>query len=237
MKKRIAFLCIAFSQFALGEQCKIESNNIWVNYQKTTMVKNVESHKAETFSLIRNNNSVAHVSPQVRQVDLWHRVRGNNVMLTRFFTDVKQAIEYQPQEIKSGVSFLEKFQLLTLGFLEKLTLVEEKKYACHSEQVLELKGKQQSIFLIWQKELQLPKYLKIVEGERVVTWQQQTLSSNQEEIKQYLDQLSGYQVTDYADIGDNENNPVLAKMIYQGFTPPQKSDEVHAHESDEEHEH
>ena len=69
-------------------------------------------------------------------------------------------------------------------------------------------------------------------------------SSLKSEIERQFSVWQAYQTTDYADVGDYESNPILAKMIRVGFSGPQESKQLklhhgahHGHSHDDDHEH
>ncbi|WP_448567992.1 hypothetical protein [Thalassotalea ganghwensis] len=218
MKKYTVLLCFLASNFTWAEQCTFNPDVVSVTYQKKTTDKELQTTAIEDFTLVRHNNSVAHVNSALAQINMWHKVKNNKVMFTRYFSDVKQAIEYQPAEVKGQFNFTDKFQMLPQAFIKQLELVEENKIGCNTEQTFRSRNGKQRIELVWLKELKLLKRLTIGKGSKETVWRQQELFINAERVTQFYKALADYNVTDYADIGDNENNPVLAKMIYQGFS-------------------
>ncbi len=59
--------------------------------------------------------------------------------------------------------------------------------------------------------------LTITQGDKKSHWKLQKIERNQDVINQFFAQRANYQSTDFADIGDNESDPFLIKMINLGF--------------------
>jgi hypothetical protein len=73
------------------------------------------------------------------------------------------------------------------------------------------------IVLKWLPELQLVSFFSSTRGDIKETWQLTSQQYDQPAIELFFTQLSQYQSTDYADIGDDHTDPFLAKMINLGF--------------------
>ncbi|MCE9789433.1 hypothetical protein [Shewanella chilikensis] len=76
-------------------------------------------------------------------------------------------------------------------------------------------NEQQSLQLSWISELELPAEMTITQGEQRIVYRLNKLTSvSQESFKRLT---SGFQDLDFADVGDSESDPFIAKMITQGF--------------------
>lgn len=73
----------------------------------------------------------------------------------------------------------------------------------------------QSMQLSWISELELPAEMTITQGEQRIVYRLSKLTPvSQEGFKRLT---SGFQDLDFADVGDSESDPFIAKMITQGF--------------------
>ncbi len=73
----------------------------------------------------------------------------------------------------------------------------------------------QSLQLSWISELELPAEMTITQGEQRIVYRLSKLTPvSQESFKRLT---SGFQDLDFADVGDSESDPFIAKMITQGF--------------------
>ena len=69
--------------------------------------------------------------------------------------------------------------------------------------------------LSWISELKLPAEMTITQGEQRIVYRLSKLTPvSQESFKRLT---SGFQDLDFADVGDSESDPFIAKMITQGF--------------------
>ena len=59
--------------------------------------------------------------------------------------------------------------------------------------------------------------LNIMQAKQKVHWQLEKIEHKENIITQAFRQRANYQTTDFADIGDNEADPFLIKMINLGF--------------------
>jgi len=139
------------------------------------------------------------------------------VELTRYFDDYQQGIEYQASEIQGNTSWQQISDIITPKFIEKMTLENSRDNACQKEQHYVLNTDKQSISLIWLPAIKLVKKLIISSKTTEYSWQLQQLDSSVEKVKLPFKKWQQYKTTDYADVGDNEDDPFLAKMINLGF--------------------
>ena len=185
--------------------------------------KHAEATKPEKFDhmvLWRRANSVAEQYPKRAITELWERNRSNSIKLNRYFDAYQRGIEYAPGEIKglgSDDDWSMKNQLVANSLLAKMTLIKTIGSGCDREEIYTLKDPQQSITLNWLPTYRLVKsYTRNAKGE-TSTWLLTAKSTDTKVINAFFEQHLDYQTTDYADIGDNESDPFLKKMINLGF--------------------
>lgn len=163
-------------------------------------------------TLWRYNNTVAQKFSNKSITDVWHKTKNNRLMYTKAFNDYQRSIEYDPIDIKTEnyqALWSEKSELFP--YYNAFDLVDKHSNTYeHNE-----KGIKQT--LVWLKEQSLPQSYTVSDKTKKVTWELTELSISETELKQYFDTISNYSSTDYADVGDNESDPFLAKMIHLGF--------------------
>ncbi|MEO2269044.1 hypothetical protein V1358_17205 [Pseudoalteromonas sp. YIC-656] len=209
----------AVAQQQTIEQCDVNAHVIKANYQQQQ-----KQGDTQQFGLWRLNAEVAHQSMQSGVVDKWQQLSTGQMRPVRYFEQYQRAIEYQPGELRSNsgnVEWAQKYQLVSDNLLQ--TPVREQGQGCEREQYFEHASGTQKLAVTWLPELQLVKTMIISEQNDVGEWQ--VLSTLKLQSYQLTPQLierqfalwDRYQSTDYADVGDNEQDAFLSKMINQGF--------------------
>ncbi|QBG36916.1 hypothetical protein [Litorilituus sediminis] len=177
-----------------------------------------QSFNKQQLVLHRYNNQVVHMYPDSHYGDWWTKTANNRLMLNRFFPDNQRVIEYQADELSSKISWQSKYQLLNSDFINNMVVVKETGTGCEQSQQRALTQGDYSYQLTWLPKWSLVTSYQVFRGdEKVAQWQLVNYQVNKKHIADYIAKLSDYRATDYADIGDNENDPFLAKMINQGF--------------------
>lgn len=226
MKSYIAIflLLISTSFLVKAEQtCHLREDLLGAYYQLT----NSKTHRNEQeysitdkavhlSSLWRTNQKVLSINGE--QSTTWYRLNNGLVQKTTHFDHFKRSIEYQAKPM-SEEYWQQIRQLIPNSKKHTLTLVnttadecyQQEQYQWHSDDS-NLSGK-----LLWNKNLNLMTELTITQGDKKSHWQLQKIERNQDVINQFFAQRANYQSTDFADIGDNESDPFLIKMINLGF--------------------
>ena len=88
---------------------------------------------------------------------------------------------------------------------------------CETLQHYTLKQDGTRLRLKWLPEQQLISEFKIKTGGTRTSWKLLEIRKNTQAVAQKFIQLGNYSTTDYTDIGDNESDPFLMKMINLGF--------------------
>ena len=179
--------------------------------------KHTHQVKKTELTLIRNKTQVAYVYPVSNVTDVWLKYPNNQVTLNRYFEEQKRVIEYQPNELKRAVDWQKKYQLITPTQIKELNLITKVGNGCYQQEEYHLKKDNIVINLSWLPQLNLVERLQISQQGHTKTWQLHNVESSEDEVKQFFAKHYQYQSTDYADIGDNESDPFLVKMINLGF--------------------
>ena len=228
---------LSLSASASAKECEVSTDVISAYYQLDTQTTHHELKQPpvqQLFELHRNNNQILQRNVSKGINDIWS-LHTNRLSLSRAFDKYQHIIDYQPNELRYQPQWQEVFQLVAIPALNQMELVEQKGSGCLLEehyllkgQVLKgnalkdkvLKGQHQGFQLVWLPNLRLVKSLKLQSAQLTRQWQLTKYQHNDEKISALFKQYETYQTTDYADVGDNEGIPFLAKMINQGFSMP-----------------
>ncbi|BDY04700.1 hypothetical protein [Ferrimonas sp. YFM] len=181
---------------------------------------------AQELTLIRQGNRVALHWPAKGITERWTRTSNGLLQLERLFEQYQRGIEYQPDEIsaRSGDRLWQlKYQLITQAALEALPLVKQEGEGCQAHDY-RAKGDTE---LVWLEGQGLIETLAAPHQQLSLV----SVQTGDEAVSHWMANWDSYQLTDYADIGDNEQDPLLSKMINQGFrNGPAKNHGHHHHD-------
>lgn len=202
-----------------AEQCDKNTTFIGAQYEfSQTRTGNIPKPK-HILNLWRLENQVAHERIDTGITDLWQQLSNGRVRLIRYFDVEQHAIEYQADEIKyrNVDEHWQKLQhMVTNNLLTKMTVIAQSGYGCDRLETYQLTTDKQILTIKWMPEYQLIKSSLTVSDDEEKRWQLISLTNDQQTIEQEFIRRDNYQSTDYADIGDNESNPFLIKMINLG---------------------
>jgi len=209
------FIAVTYSQHSQA-QCPANKTELSAQYQVSS--DNLQGKQnAQQITLYRHKNDVAYQYNNQGISEYWHQQANGLIDLTRYFDHDKQGIEYQASEIKSKQSWQQINELISPKLRSKMTIISTRENACQQEQQLQLIQGKQKIQLTWLPQLKLVKRLIITSPSQVKQWQLQQLTTSPKKVADQFAQWQQYKTTDYADVGDNEDDPFLAKMINLGF--------------------
>jgi hypothetical protein len=230
--KIIAALLFTLSLTVSANECEISTDVISAYYQLDTQTTHQGLVKPTTqrlFELHRNKNQVLQRNVDKGVNDIWS-LHANRLSLSRVFDKYQHIIDYQPNELRYQPQWQDVYQLVAIPAFSQMQLVEQKGSGCLLEEhyVLKskelkgnaLKGQHQGYQLVWLPNLRLVKSLTLQSGQLTQQWQLTKYQQKDEKMSALFKQYETYQTTDYADVGDNEGIPFLAKMINQGFAMP-----------------
>ena len=171
-----------------------------------------------TLIYLRNQQQILWIEPERAMSQLWFRASNQQIGMIRYFDAQQRAIEYPVGEANiSAERWPELSNLITEPMRQQLTLAATIQTNCGIEQHLTGNYRQQDISVNWLVDTHLVTAMTVRDGEHTQEWQLQTVHNNAQEIQQLIALRQAYQSTDYADIGDSESDPFLAKMIHLGF--------------------
>lgn len=188
--------------------------NSQINAQENNQVTTVKNTKLS--SLWRSKQKVLTINGD--QSITWFKLSNGLVKKTAHFDHFKRSIEYQAKSM-SDDRWQQIRQLIHNSQKQSLSLIDSKQEGCHQHELYQWQNKETSLQgeLVWNADLNLVVSLTITQGQKQSFWQLEKIEQDKHIIAQEFSQRDNYQATDFADIGDNESDPFLIKMINLGF--------------------
>jgi len=215
MKKLIPLLTLCAASVQ-GQECKLDTAHLVAGYE----IQQAEA-PARTLSLWRNGDQLVYERKNEQISDLWQRLSNGHVRPIRYFDAYQRGIEYQSGELKGQEpEWQQKYALFSAAQIAAMDETGREGEGCElAVNYRQSKnGKQYS--LVWLPAYQLPKSWVVTDqkdGTVLTKWQLGEVSMDRAKLTARFSAWDNYQTTDYADVGDNESDPFLAKMINQGF--------------------
>lgn len=216
--KHLMMLMLATPVLAQANECEIDATVIGAAY-KVQDSNQAGQHNEFEMTLWRDDRRVAHEYKDTHMTNLWEQVSNGSVRLVRFFDEDHRAIEYQPGEVQydnDTNQWQRMYQLVTQQMLQDMELTSSKGQGCDLEQHYQLEKDGVMISMIWLSNLNLVSEMTETTEAGSRHWQMSELINEQSKVKAAFSERDAYQSTDYADIGDNESDPFLMKMINLG---------------------
>ncbi|MDA7746766.1 hypothetical protein N8878_05475 [Psychromonas sp.] len=210
---------VLISNIALAESCKVEKNNILAHFDTEISfnVKGQNKTEQSTFEFIRQSDStVLYRYPSSNVSQLWHLQSNGFVKNVHYFDEFSRAIEYDSVDLpkESRNDWSGKDQIISQAFLNSLEN-KEKINACETHYHQEKNGETWNI--TWSNQYNLPLIMQHTKADKTVQFKLIDIKQNKEKVTEIVNTLNAYQGTDFADIGDNESDPFIRKMIHLGF--------------------
>lgn len=219
--KITSLFAVALSLNVSAETCDINANIIEAHYiietESNIKTKASAGNQKMQLDLVRNNNQVAYVYPHNNVTDVWVKYPNNQVALNRYFEEQKRSIEYQPTELKRKVNWQTKYQLITPTQIKEMSFITKAGSGCYQQEEYQLTKEGINVRLTWLPQLNLLKRLQVTQNNYSKIWRLNNVESSLDNVNQFFANHYQYQSTDYSDIGDNESDPFLVKMINLGF--------------------
>ncbi len=146
--------------------------------------------------------------------EAWDR----NGEYVRYFPQEQRSITYRPSDLRSlnmSYDLDQLFHLVSPKLKSQLEPTESIGRSCFT--VNQYQGEQdgQALTLEWIESLSLPYLLTLGQGQQQITYR--LISANYISGNEFDALIQGYNDLDFADVGDSESDPFIAKMITQGF--------------------
>ena len=214
----VLYSLFIFSSTAFAD-CGANSQILGAVYEAVNIPNGEQDQKRRQVILWRNGQQVAHEYKDTHIAELWEKTKTGMLRLERYFDEHKRGIEYQPSDINSGRGTTDwslRNQLISNELLGSMQLTETKGKDCDVLEKYFFSDDNVSIELDWLPELALIKNYSEESKAGKIQWKLQQVILDEERVKKAFRIRSNYQTTDYADIGDNESDPFLMKMINLG---------------------
>ncbi|OZG74996.1 hypothetical protein BTA51_00920 [Hahella sp. CCB-MM4] len=215
-----ALLAGLVGQAEMTHQCDLDPAHVGAKYEITSQTTQPKKSSERVMYLWRNDKEVAHQYPQEQVTEIWNLVSDGRIRPIRYFESERRGIEYQPEDINKGKgdrNWPGKFQLISDQQKNKMTLVSSDGAGCDRIETYEFKDGKAQIRLSWLPALKLVQSYSVQQKHLSLQWQLTDVFDNQNRIQALFQSYRDYQLTDYADIGDNESDPFLQKLINLGF--------------------
>lgn len=229
----VLFSLFSFNIFA--QECQLAVDSISAQYQVIENDKLIKTSFKQSdtpikIELHRKGNSVLQRFDNTGISHIWSKMANKRISLVRVFEQYQHAIEYQPNELGQKPSWQSINQLLPTPEIKKMTLISKAGDGCQLKEYYQLNAGENEYQLTWMPELALVSHFEVKTRKLAKQWKLMSFEVNSARSADLFAQYMNYSSTDYADIGDNESNPFLAKMIHQGFMPTQDvTDDEHQH--------
>lgn len=220
----IRLIFVLFSLTAVANtavaKCTVNNDVLGAAYKITTSHLSSGVDSVRHLVLWRNGKQVAHEYKGSLMTEVWEKMTNKRLRMVNYFDKHRRGIEYQPEEIKIAHSendWLLKRQLVTPDLMNSMKLVKTTDDTCEKIESYELKSDKLNIAMEWLSKQELAKRYEETSADKKVTWTLEKVTNNPDDVNKVFLTRSTYQMTDYTDIGDNESDPFLLKMINLGF--------------------
>lgn len=194
----------------------------------------------QTINLWRMGQQVAYEYKQQAIIDIWSVNSNSRLKLDKLFDQYQRGIEYQPSVIgkaRSQALWRSKYSLVDISlpqysnseFLPNseadLDLIRHAEQGfefdkhCLATRYFDLTTKERKMDVFWLEHFKLAKKVSLEANGRLLEWKLNKLIFDKATISSQFSQRADYKMTDYDDIGDNESDPFLLKMVNLGFKP------------------
>ena len=233
MKKRIStFFIFAVTPFLVTPQvlaakygCESQEKlgsgqSVAALYQIETTQKNGKKEK-KSLLFARQRNQIIYTQNYISEI--WELTKNGKMKLFKYFDQFEKGIEYQPNEILAGASdsWGDKKGLITQSMFGTMDVTETTQNDCKvltSFQRVNAKANvTETAKVLKLTKYNLPEKFKLNTYVREVTWKLMSLETEPTAVNAYFKKYDNFDLVDYADVGDNESDPFLQKMINLGF--------------------
>lgn len=215
----IIFILFIFSTAALAD-CKINKHVLGAVYDVKKSTDGKKYKLQRRVILWRNGQQVAHEYKDTHITELWEKTKLGKLRLERHFDKHKRGIEYHPSEINNGEGTSNwhiRNQLISNKLLREMQLTSTTGENCQVLEKYTLSNDVVQIKLDWLPVLALVKSYMEESSTGKLEWKLERIIHDEKQVKRAFQTRSEYLMTDYTDIGDNETDPFLTKMINLGY--------------------
>ena len=221
MIRILLFATVILSTANTFAACEANPDRLGARYVETQTVVEPEKEEISHLTVWRGDRQIAHEYTDKHITELWEKGASERMRLVLYFEENQRGIEYQPGEEgleTSKEAWLKKSRLIPADKLAGMELSGTSGQSCEQAEHYEKQEEGLSIRIEW---LPGPKLVKSATWETENTRTELVLEeivTDPADVDAVFTRLSDYQTTDFADIGDQESDPFLQKMINLGFT-------------------
>lgn len=218
MKQIIITLLFGFALSVQADECTFDTHVLKADYTFSLHKIKENTVLNNTITVWRNGPSVIAQTNHAHDVtDMWFQAKKGVLQLVRYFDHDQRAIEYQPNEIRAADDHWQVFsELVTEADRNKMQRVKQEGTGCDVVEFYEFESHGNKVELQWMPNKRLVKEYKTRTHDHEETWHLESVINDAEIIKAAFDKRDSFYATDYADVGDNESDPFLLKMINLG---------------------
>ena len=212
----LSALLLLSSISSAAEDCS--AAQIGATYRATEKRNN--SEHSYILELWRKGKQAIHSYPESHISELWQLAANGRIGSVRYFDEHQRGIEYQPGEKlneKENRDWSIKSQLVSDSLLQQMELLEKSGEGCERTETYIQNNAGQFMQISWLPEKKLVKEFSHISAGKSIHWVLQSTVEDAEKIAIQMGLRDHYQMTDFADIGDNESDPFLLGMINLGF--------------------
>lgn len=246
-KSLVSFICVASlgnMQTALAATpCPSADSPLMAIYQNISGLDSNNDNPAKNTGVLilwregGQNGRVAVEKTKTSVTEIWNRTTNGQLRTVRLFDQYERAVEFEPtgSPDNSEAVWRQRFYLVdpaslsrndgptsnSVGINIKPESAEGSDLSCNNTSALgNLTGNIRTD-VEWHDSLQIPMTYRKIQwlagGPQQVNWKLIDWNTDSKEIAQRFEQWDRYDAVDFADIGDNESDPFLARMINLGF--------------------
>jgi len=199
-----------------SDDCQsISANQLQAEYQISI------NGQSSPLLIWRHNQQVLQQLPDKKMATYYFKSTPNTLQSIRLFDEFQTGIEYQKNELsnmgQSVASWEEHAQLINEAFLKQLRLERVEADECDTLMHYSGKLKGHRYNVSWLKKQKLVTFYRDKSDHQLINITLIKKENDPEKIAATFTHYLNYNMVDFADIGDNENDPFIAKMIRQGF--------------------
>ena len=199
--------------------CSVESSELGAHYRITTTDHKTDKQSIRDFTLWRDGDRVAHQYHTKAMTELWERVSNGTLRTVHYFDHYHRGIEYDPAEVKishTSNDWQLKYQLISEDFVKTLIKGPSEGFNCMAFSAYSQTSSGSNVTLEWVDQLNLAKLYIEDNPTKSVKWELVEMIDDNAQVQKAFSRREDYKTTDYTDIGDNESDPFLMRMINLG---------------------
>ncbi len=203
-------------------RCATDPERLGAHYEHRIEDLASGESRRDTLELWRDGRRVLHVHPERAQAELWERGGDGRLHLVVWYDQHARGIEYLPEDLGPAAGAGEweaKWRLIPQASLRRLGSGKVQGLGCERRRVWTQEAGGRRIELVWDEYLQLPRRYVVTRGKRRETWVLREVVGEPARVAAAFSRRDAYRTTDYVDIGDDESDPFIRRMIHLGFLP------------------